>query len=97
MRHALSFDVECFHQYNLRDFLGRSQAPTREVERNVHWILDRLAERSVHATFFVLGNVARASREAPPLVAIGMNPSHAAQTRADRTVNRLIEAGVRHG
>ena len=46
---------------------------------------------------FVLGNVARASREAPPLVAIGMNPSHAALSRADRTVNRLIEAGVRHG
>ncbi len=60
MRHALSFDVECFYQYNLRDFFGRTQVPTVEVERNVHWILDRLAERSVRATFFVLGNVARA-------------------------------------
>jgi hypothetical protein len=26
-----------------------------------------------------------------------MNPSHAAETQADKTVNRLIEASVRHG
>lgn len=60
MRHALSFDVECFYQYNVRDFLGRTVAPTVEVERNVHYLLDRLADHGVHATFFVLGNVARA-------------------------------------
>lgn len=58
MRHALSFDVECFYQYNLRDFLGRAVTPTSEVERNVEQLLDRLAERNVKATFFVLGNVA---------------------------------------
>lgn len=44
-----------------------------------------------------LGNVARASKDAPPLVAIGMNPSHASLNQADRTVNLLIEASVRHG
>lgn len=60
MRHALSFDVECFYQYNLRDFLGRTVAPTPEVERNVHFVLDALATRDVKATFFTLGNVARA-------------------------------------
>lgn len=32
-----------------------------------------------------------------PLVAIGMNPSHAAETQADRTVNRLITASEHHG
>jgi len=60
MRHALSFDVECFYQYNLRDFLGRDVPPTPEVERNVHYLLDRLAAHDVKATFFVLGNVATA-------------------------------------
>ncbi|MCA1307987.1 DUF1643 domain-containing protein [Microbacterium esteraromaticum] len=38
-----------------------------------------------------------AGADARPLIAIGMNPSHAAETQADRTVNRLIEASVRHG
>lgn len=56
--HALSFDVECFHQYNRRDFLGEVVEPRPEVERATHWILDRLAERGVFATFYVLGNVA---------------------------------------
>ncbi|WP_051191591.1 DUF1643 domain-containing protein [Microbacterium luticocti] len=46
---------------------------------------------------FALGSASRASTGAPPLIAIGMNPSHAAETQADRTVNRLIEASVRHG
>jgi polysaccharide deacetylase family protein (PEP-CTERM system associated) len=58
MRHALSFDVECFYQYNLRDFLGRVAPPTSEVERNVTWLLDVLAARGIRATFYVLGNVA---------------------------------------
>ena len=31
------------------------------------------------------------------LIAVGINPSHAAETQADRTVNRLIVASVRHG
>lgn len=46
---------------------------------------------------FALGSAMRARAGAPPLIAIGMNPSHAAETQADRTVNRLIEASVRHG
>lgn len=51
----------------------------------------------VPAHRFALGNVSRASAGAPPLIAIGMNPSHAAETQADRTVNRLIEASLHHG
>ncbi|MBD9699559.1 DUF1643 domain-containing protein [Flavimobilis sp. GY10621] len=46
---------------------------------------------------FALGNVSKASTGAPPLIAIGMNPSHAAEAQSDRTVNRLIEASVFHG
>lgn len=46
---------------------------------------------------FTLGSTSKASPGAPPLIAIGMNPSHAAETQADRTVNRIIEASVRHG
>lgn len=46
---------------------------------------------------FALGNASKSSAGAPPLIAIGMNPSHAAEMQADRTVNRLIEASVRHG
>lgn len=46
---------------------------------------------------FALGSASKASSGAPPLIAIGMNPSHAAEGNADRTVNRLIEASRRHG
>lgn len=46
---------------------------------------------------FALGNVSRANAAAPPLVVVGMNPSHAAETQADRTVNRVIDASVEHG
>ncbi|WP_448655900.1 DUF1643 domain-containing protein [Microbacterium lacticum] len=46
---------------------------------------------------FALGSASRASAGAPPLIAIGMNPSHAAENQADRTVNRLVEASVHHG
>jgi len=46
---------------------------------------------------FALGNVSRTSTGAPPLIAIGMNPSHATEHEADRTVNRVIEASAYHG
>lgn len=46
---------------------------------------------------FALGSASRSSAKSPPLIAIGMNPSHAGEMQADRTVNRLIEASVRHG
>lgn len=46
---------------------------------------------------FALGRIGESSREASPLVAIGMNPSHAQESESDRTVNRVIEAAGRHG
>ncbi len=44
---------------------------------------------------FTLGKVAGSG--GTPLVVIGMNPSHAAETRADKTVNRIIKASEHHG
>lgn len=46
---------------------------------------------------FVLGNTSRASPDAPPLIAICMNPSYADHGQADKTVNRLIRASIEHG
>lgn len=46
---------------------------------------------------FALGNVSKVTAAAPPLVVVGMNPSHAAETQADRTVNRVIDASVERG
>lgn len=46
---------------------------------------------------FALGNVAKVAAGTQPLIVIGMNPSHAEKSQADRTVNRIIEASERHG
>lgn len=46
---------------------------------------------------FALGRIGGVSGGSSPLVAIGMNPSHARESESDRTVNRLIEAAERHG
>lgn len=46
---------------------------------------------------FTLGRTGTSSAGAPPLIAVGMNPSHAQETQADRTVNRVIEASTQHG
>ena len=43
---------------------------------------------------FALGNVALASVDDPPLIAICMNPSYANYSEADKTVNRLIKASI---
>jgi hypothetical protein len=57
------------------------------------WKLD--PEEAAHR--FVIGNTSRASPDAPPLIAVCMNPSRADHGQADRTVNRLIRASVEHG
>ena len=41
--------------------------------------------------------LSESSEASPPLVAIGMNPSHARESESDRTVNRLIYAAQWHG
>lgn len=45
---------------------------------------------------YALGNASLSAPGSRPLIAICMNPSHADEHEADRTVNRLIEASVDH-
>jgi hypothetical protein len=61
LRHGLSFDVEeAFHALNLWGAVPPGSWPqqTPRAEGVVERILERLAERQVRATFFVLGLVA---------------------------------------
>ena len=46
---------------------------------------------------FALGKIAGSSPAAPPLVVIGMNPSHARESRSDNTVNHVISVARRDG
>jgi len=46
---------------------------------------------------FALGSTARAAVGDPPLIAICMNPSYADRSKADKTVNRLIQASRDNG
>ena len=58
MINALTIDVEDYHSVSARDWKGEVMAPTAKVVRNTRQILDWLAPRGVHGTFFVLGDVA---------------------------------------
>jgi polysaccharide deacetylase family protein (PEP-CTERM system associated) len=60
MIHALTIDVEDYHNVLARDWLGRDGPPTPAVVTNTHRILETLARHDVRATFFVLGEVAAA-------------------------------------
>ena len=61
LRNALTIDVEDYFQVSaFAPYIQRSEWNTREcrVERNVNRILDLLAEKNTHATFFTLGWIA---------------------------------------
>lgn len=60
MTHALTIDVEDYHNILARDWLGRDGPPTDAVVRNTHWFLETFASRNVRATFFLLGEVVQA-------------------------------------
>ena len=60
---ALSFDIECYYQIVSNDYLNKNIEPTEEALENTTWILDELKAHKVKATFFFLGNVARAFPE----------------------------------
>lgn len=45
---------------------------------------------------FALGKIGSGTGSTGPLVAIGMNPSHASKSESDRTINRVIEAAATH-
>jgi polysaccharide deacetylase family protein (PEP-CTERM system associated) len=58
--HALTIDLEDWHQLLHRLLTGEAIRPTTAVVISTHYILDMLDEADVRATFFVLGNVADA-------------------------------------
>lgn len=58
--HGLSFDIEDYYQIVWKDYFGQKREPTAEVERNTEYLLDVLDQAGTRATFFFLGNVARA-------------------------------------
>ena len=58
MLNALSIDVEDGWSIFSRDLLLREIEPTETVVRDTEQILDMLANSSVKATFFVVGNIA---------------------------------------
>jgi polysaccharide deacetylase family protein (PEP-CTERM system associated) len=56
--HALTIDLEDWHQLFHRRLTGEEIPPTEAVVGSTHRLLDVLDEAGVRATFFVLGNVA---------------------------------------
>lgn len=58
MIHALTIDVEDYHNIIARDWLGRDFPPTRAVVENTRRLLARFAAHGVRGTFFTLGEVA---------------------------------------
>jgi len=58
--HALTIDLEDWHQLFHRRLTGEVVQPTKAVVDATHRLLDLLDEAGVRATFFVLGNVAEA-------------------------------------
>ena len=61
--HALTIDLEDWHQLFHRRLTGEEIRPTQAVVGATHRLLDTLDEAGVRATFFVLGNVAEAHPE----------------------------------
>ncbi|MCP4250175.1 MAG: DUF3473 domain-containing protein [bacterium] len=59
MIHALTIDVEDYHNILARDWLDREVPPSEAVVRKTHQLLEMLAEHDARATFFVLGEVAQ--------------------------------------
>jgi polysaccharide deacetylase family protein (PEP-CTERM system associated) len=58
--HALTVDLEDWHQLLHRRVTGTTMPPTRHVVADTHRLLDLLDAASVRATFFVVGMVAEA-------------------------------------
>ena len=56
--HALTIDLEDWHQLMHRRLTGETIPPTPTVVATTHSVLDMLDEAGVRATFFVVGNIA---------------------------------------
>ena len=61
--HALTIDLEDWHQLAHRRVTGDVIQPTPAVVTDTHRLLDLLEEAGIRATFFVVGNVADAYPE----------------------------------
>jgi polysaccharide deacetylase family protein (PEP-CTERM system associated) len=88
VKNALSFDVEDYFQVsNFESFIRFEDWDKHDsrVERNTRVILDILAERQIHATFFVLGWVAE---KFPQLVRAIAQAGHELATHSYR--HRLV-------
>ena len=83
---ALSFDVESFVESNLESFavpgsLRSEEDQAAEVDRNMRFVFDLLAEHDVRATFFFLGTAARRS---PRLLAEAVARGHEVAAHGDQ-------------
>jgi polysaccharide deacetylase family protein (PEP-CTERM system associated) len=61
--HALTIDLEDWHQLFHRRLTGEEIPPTKAVVHSTYRVLNALDEAEVRATFFVLGNVAETHPE----------------------------------
>lgn len=59
MIHALTVDVEDYHNLVARDWMGIDGPPTRAVVDNTRRLLNDFATYQAHGTFFTLGEVAK--------------------------------------
>lgn len=59
MIHALTIDVEDYHNIFARDRLKQEGPPTEAVVRNTHRLLSLFERHAARGTFFTLGEVAR--------------------------------------
>ena len=57
MTHALTIDVEDYHNLLSRHWLGKDTQPTDRVVVNTNRILNLLSKNETKATFFILGEV----------------------------------------
>ncbi|HZB79355.1 MAG TPA: DUF3473 domain-containing protein [Actinomycetota bacterium] len=85
LTNALSFDVESFVESNLESFaipeaFRADAAQASELDRNMRFVFDLLAEHDARATFFFLGTVARRS---PALVAGAARLGHEVASHGD--------------
>ncbi|RPI58110.1 MAG: DUF3473 domain-containing protein [Planctomycetaceae bacterium] len=69
MINALTIDVEDYYSVFARDRLAIDRPPSDAVVRNTYRLLQMLAERGVHATFFILGEVAAEFPKLPRMIA----------------------------
>ena len=92
--HALTVDLEDWHQLFHKRLTGEEIRPTTAVVAATHRLLDALDEAGVRATFFVLGNVAGAY---PGLVREVARRGHeiGSHTHSHELISRMSPAAFR--